>query len=263
MTFAILKVGGSCLAKDSGAVARNLAALPGKCVLVHGYSVLAREILAERGIERRKFVSASGVASHFTGEAELAASLLAATLEGARLAQALTSLGLRPRAMLGHRGLFFGERKRAIRYRDGGALRVVRDDLSGKVSRAEIAAFERELETTDLLIVGSTIWDAESGPLVADADSVASLLARSMSAKRYDILSDVDGFAVDGRVLERVHVSEMETLFPHALGGMSKKLRYILEALEGGVTSVILRNGLKEGGEGTCFHANDSSAGQQ
>jgi acetylglutamate kinase len=243
VTFELVKIGGSCIAKDVGAVAEALPA--GKLLVVHGYGAALRRLLAEAGVERREFVSASGVRSHFTGEAELHASLLAAHAEGQRLAAALAQWGRSARAVLGHRGFFRGERKRALRYLEGGIMRVHRGDRSGRFREVVLETIEKELAQSDVLLLGATLEDAETKePLVCDADAIAAGVAVSARLSRYTILSDVDGFMVDGVVVAQVSQAGMNELVSKAHGGMSKKLRAIAAALSGGVAEVVLRNGL-------------------
>ena len=254
--FSLVKVGGSCIAKGVERVAAKVAAIGGKVVVIHGYSIRAREILAGVGVARREFVSSSGVHSHFTGDAELGAALLAASVEGVRLRDASAANGRAATAVLGHRGLLGGERKRALRYYVGKDLRVHRDDLSGKIAAVDLARVAERLATSDVLVVGALLSDPAAGPRVCEADAVASSFARAAELASYDIYSDVDGFVVDGAVLPEVSLARLEQLRAAATGGMSKKLRYIAEALEGGVRRVHLTNGLADGGaseKGTAF----------
>jgi acetylglutamate/LysW-gamma-L-alpha-aminoadipate kinase len=258
--FELVKVGGSCIVKDPAAAAAAVSA-GDKVVVVHGYGASARRLLAEIGVQRREFVSPSGAHSHFTGEPELYAALLAAWSDGQRLVEALIARGRRARGVLGHRGILRGERKKAIRYKEQGALRVRKDDLSGKVTEVDVAAIDSHLRDVDVLVIGAMLLDAEAGPVVCDADAVASAVAVAARAARYTVLTDVDGFLVDGAVLGEVALASMEALLPHARGGMSKKLRYIASSLEGGVGEVHLRNAFVAQGSpeprGTRFHATD------
>lgn len=86
-------------------------------------------------------------------------------------------------------------------------------------------------------------YDEES--LNMNADHVAEELGAAISAEKVIYLTDVQGIIKEGRLLERVTLSEGEELLKHPdiKGGMIPKLTCSLNALRGGVKCVHIING--------------------
>ena len=97
-----------------------------------------------------------------------------------------------------------------------------------------------------------------------NADSAASALAGALGAKRLVFLTDVEGVLdADGKLIERLDARAARALLatPAVTGGMKPKLRAALEAVDAGVSEVLVagpslhRAALLEGKGGTCLVA--------
>jgi acetylglutamate kinase len=111
-----------------------------------------------------------------------------------------------------------------------------------------------------LPLVASVALGREGTLLNVNADSAASALAAALGARKLVFLTDVEGVKDEnGNVIERLDAREARALLasPAVTGGMKPKLRSAVEALEAGVSEVIIagpsmhRSALLEGKGGT------------
>lgn len=101
-------------------------------------------------------------------------------------------------------------------------------------------------------VVSSLAGDAEGNTLNVNADTVASVLARSLDASKLITLTSVPGLLRDAGDPESLisHLTVEEALALMAsgavAGGMVPKLTTMIEALEGGVEAAVILSGVEE-----------------
>ena len=83
----------------------------------------------------------------------------------------------------------------------------------------------------------------ESEPLNVDSDRAAAFTAMGIHADVVIFLTDVKGFLMDGRVVEKLTSEEARALLPKTGFGMQKKILAGVEALEAGVREAIIASG--------------------
>ncbi|MBK9375762.1 MAG: acetylglutamate kinase [Holophagales bacterium] len=130
----------------------------------------------------------------------------------------------------------------------------------GRVVRCDPTLLAAVLGAGFLPLVASVALGREGTLLNVNADSAASALAGALGAKRLVFLTDVEGVkGADGAVIDRIDARAARTLLasPAVTGGMKPKLRAAVEALEAGVSEVVIagpsmhRAALLEGKGGT------------
>lgn len=130
----------------------------------------------------------------------------------------------------------------------------------GRVVRCDPTLLSAVLGAGFLPLLASVALGREGTLLNVNADSAASALAAALGARRLVFLTDVEGVkGVDGAVIERLDARAARALLasPAVTGGMKPKLRAAVEALEAGVSEVIIagpsmhRSALLEGKGGT------------
>ncbi|MBK6403696.1 MAG: acetylglutamate kinase [Holophagales bacterium] len=130
----------------------------------------------------------------------------------------------------------------------------------GRVVRCDPTLLSAVLGAGFLPLVASVALGREGTLLNVNADSAASALAGALGAKRLVFLTDVEGVkGADGAVIERIDARAARALLASSAvtGGMKPKLRAAVEALEAGVSEVIIagpsmhRSALLEGKGGT------------
>lgn len=130
----------------------------------------------------------------------------------------------------------------------------------GRVVRCDPTLLSAVLAAGFLPLVASVALGREGTLLNVNADSAASALAAALGAKKLVFLTDVEGVKdADGNVIERLDARAARALLasPAVTGGMKPKLRAAVEALEAGVSEVLIagpsmhRAALLEGKGGT------------
>ncbi len=130
----------------------------------------------------------------------------------------------------------------------------------GRVVRCDPTLLSAVLAAGFLPLVASVALGREGTLLNVNADSAASALAAALGARKLVFLTDVEGVRdADGNVIEKLDARAARALLasPAVTGGMKPKLRSAVEALEAGVSEVIIagpsmhRSALLEGKGGT------------
>jgi acetylglutamate kinase len=98
-------------------------------------------------------------------------------------------------------------------------------------------------------VIASTSMDMEGEGLNINADQAAREIALSVRAKALVYLSDIPGILKDGKPIRRINSGEAEREIAGGVitGGMIPKVRSALEALKGGVGSVVIGEFVKKG----------------
>jgi len=117
------------------------------------------------------------------------------------------------------------------------------DTRTGEIARVRPDLARALLERGHVPVISSTSMDEETGlGLNINADSVAFALARALDAECLVFLSNIPGIMVDGRTLRRLTPADAEREIGSGAisGGMIPKVRASVEALEGGVSRIII-----------------------
>ncbi|MFN7986899.1 MAG: acetylglutamate kinase [Thermoanaerobaculia bacterium] len=113
----------------------------------------------------------------------------------------------------------------------------------GRIVRCDPKLLTAVLDAGFLPLVASVALGREGTLLNVNADAAASALAGALGARRLVFLTDVEGVKdADGNVIPRIDVRAAKALLasPAVTGGMKPKLRSALEALEAGVSEVLI-----------------------
>jgi acetylglutamate kinase len=113
----------------------------------------------------------------------------------------------------------------------------------GEVDAQELPAVVRVLETGKIPVLAPLALDPDVGLLNVNADDVAAAIAIGMQADRLLFLTDVEGFMVDGEVVDSLDVPTAEKLFFGGTldGTILPKLGAAIEAARFGVAAFIGR----------------------
>jgi len=256
----VVKIGGR-VAAEPAALLDDIACHDGPVVLVHGGGTAIDELAGQLAVPVTRYESAGGMTSRATDAATLDVVQMALTgrvkpaLVGGLLARGVRAVGVT--GMDG--GVVRARRKTGLRIRENGRVRVVRDDLTGRI--VEISP---ELLTVLLLagyipVLSPPVW-GEEGPLNVDADRLAAAVAAAVDAHTLVVLTDRPGVLRDpadpASVMSTVDSDDGVT------GGMRQKLLAGREALDAGVDRVVISDGLRTGplraalaGAGTALRA--------
>jgi [amino group carrier protein]-L-2-aminoadipate 6-kinase len=240
----VLKLGGGA-GLDVDAVLRDLAAHPGPWVLVHGGNAELNEVSRRMGHEPRFVTSPSGHTSRVTDAATLG--FIQMVYRGRinnDLVLRLQRLGVDAVGLSGVDGrLWQADRKEAVRVVENGRKFLLRDDLTGKVVGVNTRLLRLLLDNGYRPVLTLPALASDGSAVNVDGDRAAAAVAAALGAADLVILSNVPGLLRDvedpASVVPRLTRAELAS-DTFAQGRMKKKLLGAQEALEGGVTRVVL-----------------------
>ena len=243
----VIKVGGS-EGIDLDAVCRDIAGLHGEgqpIVLVHGGSH-ETNVIAERLGHPPVFVtSVSGYVSRYTDRETLAIfEMVYCGKINKQIVEKLQQLGVNAIGLSGIDGrLLEGTRKSTLKVIEGGKRRVLRDDYTGKVERANVGLIRLLLDNGYLPVITPPAISTEGEAINVDGDRAAAVLAAALNAGQLIILSNVPGllqdFPDESTLIPRIEKERVEHFMQFAEGRMKKKVMGAAEAIAEGVGEVV------------------------
>jgi [amino group carrier protein]-L-2-aminoadipate 6-kinase len=224
-------------------------------VIVHGGSAAANQLSRELDRPEQYLTSADGQQrARYTDPVALDTLTLAMLGRvKPRLVAELTRLGVPAVGVSGIDGyLLNASRTPPVRARvDDGELRVVRDDMTGRVTAVDPALLRLLLGGGYVPVLSPPVLGTDGIPLSTDADRLAATIAGALGATWLIVLSNVPGLlrdpADDSTLITRIPVGEVDDYMSLASGRMRVKLRAAAEAAKAGVSRVVLADGRRDG----------------
>jgi len=244
----VVKVGGS-LGIDYDRVCEDVAALWAqgrRLVLVHGGSAETNRVASALGHPPEFIVSESGYESRRTDRETLAIfEMVYCGKVNKALVEKLQALGANAVGLSGIDGrLLQGPRKKAIRAVRDGRTVLIRDDLSGKVERVNVALLDLLLGAGYLPVVSPPALSYENEAINVDGDRASAAIAAALKAEALVLLSNVPGllrrFPDESTLVPRIERTRADEYAGFAQGRMKVKVLGALEALDAGVGRVVL-----------------------
>ena len=247
----VVKAGGRVLKENLDGIVRDIVGLANesKVIMVHGGGDLVTEYSRKMGVEPRIVVHPSGMRSRYTSLEELEVfTMVMAGLLNKRIVSILESLGARALGVTGaDLGLVRAERKkRIIIVNERGRKQVIPGGYTGKIRAVLEKDLRSLLSLADVLVVSPLALGGNGELLNVDGDQMASKIASALQADSLILLSDVPGVILEGRTLDRLTIGEARKLYEKIGPGMNRKVIMAAEAIEAGVKSAFISNGLVE-----------------
>jgi len=245
----VVKTGGS-RGINLDYVLEDLAQQREPLVLVHGASDELNQISELLGNPPRMVTSPSGYTSRYTDAETLDIfNMVYCGKVNTRIVEKLQILGVNAVGLSGVDGrLLEGRRKPTLRIVEEGKKKVLRDDYTGRVEKANGALLFTLLDNGYFPVISPPAISYAGEAINVDGDRAAAVIANAVSADRLIILSNTPGFLEDvdeeGSLIPRLVRDEIDGAIDiHAKGRMKKKLLGAKEALDLGVGTVILGDG--------------------
>ncbi len=264
----VVKIGGSA-GVDLDAVCSDLAALTKagmQIVLVHGGSHETNVLSEKLGKPPRFVTSVSGMESRYTDRETLEIFEMAyAGKVNKGIVERLQKMGVNAVGLSGLDGrLLEGKRKDAIKIIENGKMKVLRDDYTGRVEKANTDLIYLLLNNGYLPVITPPAISFESDAINVDGDRAAAVVAQALKAEALLLLSNVPGLLRNvhdaGTLIRSVEQGEIDEVMEFAQGRMKKKVLGAKEALAAGVQRVVIGDGRRArpisdalAGEGTVF----------
>jgi acetylglutamate/LysW-gamma-L-alpha-aminoadipate kinase len=264
----VIKLGGAA-GVDAGAVLADVAGLAAEgrpVVLVHGTSAAADALAARAGVPVRHITSPSGHVSRYTDPETLELYVAAAAGQvNKSLVADLQKLGCNAVGLSGVDGrLLVARRKDAVRAVENGRQRIIRDDYTGQLESANGDLLRLLLAAGYTPVIAPLALGHGGERLNVDGDRAAALIAGALGASALVLLSNVPGllanFPDERSLVRRLPPEQLGRAEEMAQGRMKKKILAAREALESGVSAVIIADSRRPGpiraalaGEGTVI----------
>ena len=245
----VVKTGGS-RGINLDYVLEDIARQTEPLVLVHGGSDELNAVSTQLGKPPRMVTSPSGYTSRYTDPETLDIfTMIYCGKRNKRIVEKLQQLGVNAVGLSGVDGrLLEGRRKSTLRIVEDGRKKVLRDDYTGRVEKANVSLLTALLDQGYLPVITPPAISYEGEIINVDGDRAAAVIADALGADRLVILSNTPGFLEDaddeGTLIPRLAREDIdEAIATHARDRMKKKLLGAKEALEVGVGKVILGDG--------------------
>jgi acetylglutamate/LysW-gamma-L-alpha-aminoadipate kinase len=164
------------------------------------------------------------------------------------LTEQLHMLGVDAFGLCGLDGkLLQATRKDAIQSIENGKRRIVRDDYTGKIDAVNKELLSMLLSAGYLPVIAPVAVSEKGEALNVDADRAAAMVASALKAETLILLTAVPGlmknFPDESTLIRQLPMSQLSAASEAAQGRMKKKVLGAQEALDGGVTRVIIADG--------------------
>ncbi len=221
-------------------------------VVVHGAHAELDTLSMALNHSPQTVISESGIESRYSDAKTMEYFLMAycgkanKQLVGLLHSQGVNAIGLS--GMDG--GIAFAQRKDVLRIRDQGKIKVLRGDYSGKIIRVQTTLLSQLMEQGYVPVLCPPALGEKGIPINVDGDRLAGEIAGSLNAKELIILSNTPGllekFSDENTLIRHISHSKMEPFLGMARGRMKRKLIAAREAIEKGVSKVIIGDGRVE-----------------
>ncbi len=245
----VVKMGGSILKEGaSNDLVADLKELlkENQVVLVHGGGVEVTEIARKLGKDQKFIISPEGFRSRYTDKEtiEIYTMVMAGKINK-HIVLALEAHGINAVGLSGlDAGILQAERKkRIIEVDTNGRKRVIDGGYTGKISAVNTDLLKLLLGKGYLPIVTPIALSEESEPLNVDGDRTAAIVAGALKADKLLLLTDVQGLMLKGERIPKITASEVKEVLSSIGAGMSTKVHAGLEALDEGVSEVLVTAG--------------------
>lgn len=250
----VVKLGGT-EGVDFSAICADAASLlqsGQRLVLVHGGSAEANALGEAVGCPPRFVTSPSGFTSRYTDRQTL--EIFAMAVNGkvnTLLVEQLQSLGVNALGLSGVDGrLMQAQRKASIRIIENGKKKILRDDYTGKIEQINADLLNTLLDAGFTPVVAPMAVSENGEALNVDADRAAAMIAAALNADTLLLLTAVPGllkdFPDESSLIKTLSQAQIDSAIDIAQGRMKKKILGAGEALQGGVSQVIIADGRVE-----------------
>jgi acetylglutamate/LysW-gamma-L-alpha-aminoadipate kinase len=247
----VVKIGGT-EGLDYTAVCEDIASLAAggqRMVVVHGGSAEANALGTALGRPPRWLTSPSGYRWRYTDRATLEIFAMATNGKvNTFLVERLQAAGVNAFGLSGADGrLLLAQRKAVVQSLDQGKRRMVRDDFTGKVERVDASLLLALLGLGVTPVLAPLALSLENEVVNVDADRAAAMVAAALPAGTLVLLTAAPGllrhFPDETSLITRLSREQMPEALALAEAGMKKKVLGASEALQAGVSRVIIADG--------------------
>jgi acetylglutamate/LysW-gamma-L-alpha-aminoadipate kinase len=246
----VVKIGGDLLKGESPnlPLIEDLKALVKEkgLVIVHGGGDLVTEMATKLGKEQKFVVSPEGFKSRYTDRetAEIYAMVMAGEIN-TKIVGFLQSFGINAIGLSGFDGgLLRAERKeRLVIVDEQGRKRAIEGGYTGKITSVNSRLLELLMGEGYTPVISPLAMGMKFEPLNVDGDRTTSAVAKAIKSDVVIYLTDVEGVMLDGKIVPKISIVEVDGLLKDIGAGMSTKIHAAVDAIKGGVGRAIITSG--------------------
>jgi acetylglutamate/LysW-gamma-L-alpha-aminoadipate kinase len=247
----VVKIGGSILKEVPSALVSDIKNVlqQNQVVLVHGGGKGVTNIASKLGKKQEFVVSPTGFRSRYTDKETM--KIFTMVMAGKINKQIVNALQQQEIPVVGLSGLdgFLiraKRKKRLVIVDERGRKRVIDGGYTGKISQVNPSLLRLLLENGYVPAIAPVAVSEEHEPLNVDADRTAANIAGALKADKLILLTDVDGLTLDGKLVQKLAVSQVKEVLQKIGGGMITKVYAAMEAIDQGVGEVVISSGVRE-----------------
>ena len=249
----VVKFGGDVVANRDvlERLAQDIAEVSGKdkVVVVHGGGDVVTAIAEKLGKPQVFVTSPDGFRSRYTDKetAEIYMMVMAGKINK-EVVVSLLKAGVKAVGVSGiDGGLLRAERKkRLVIIDERGRKRAIEGGYTGRIVGVDVDILKTLLDKGLVPVVAPVALGDENEVLNVDGDRAAAHIASALKADTLVLLTDVEGVMINDKLVERMDLSKAKAALRRVGAGMITKLYATIEALEGGVRTVVIASGFKE-----------------
>ncbi len=245
----LLKIGSGESINLSG-IARDLATIEEKAVVVHGANGLRDQLGGKLGWEKKVVTSLAGVESVYSDSITLDLIIMAyAGLRNKRIVETFLQNGIKAIGLSGIDGaLITGRRNRGIKVKENNRIRILRD-LSGKPVGVNIELLSLLLGKGYTPVITVPILDEKNTAINSDNDDIIYLLHTNFPSATVIFLIEAPGLLLrkedPNSLIPYLSLKDLEDLERKSEGRIRRKLIAIRKIVSKGGMAIVA-DGRKE-----------------
>jgi len=220
-----------------------------KIVLVHGASVVRDEIAERLGSPTKTITSPTGISSVYTNKEAIDIFLMTYSgLVNKKIVAKLQFYGVNAVGLSGIDGqLWKGKRKKAVYSQEGKKIKLISDNMTGKVTEINVNLINLLLDNKYLPVVCPPALSEESEIINTDNDWAVAVMAGALKIEKMVVLFEAPGllkkFGDESSLIKTVDKNKIDKYLIYAQGRMKKKLLGAKEAFRLGLKKIYWSDG--------------------
>ena len=246
----IIKIGGGqAIRENLDNILKDFAQLSGEKLIVHGANHEMKEISQKLGKEQRIVTSPSGYTSRYTDRETLEIFMMVyAGVANKRIVEKLQQFGVNAVGISGVDGkLLQGKRKPSVRIVEEGRTKILHDDYTGKVERANTQLLRLLLDNGYVPVICPPVLSYENEAINVDNDRIIAVLAEALAPDTIINLFEAPGLLRDHTdeksLITHIYAASLDDAMDYAEGRMKKKILGTRETLAAGAKKIIFADG--------------------
>jgi [amino group carrier protein]-L-2-aminoadipate 6-kinase len=218
-------------------------------ILVHGGGKEVTKVSEQLGKKPKFVVSPSGIKSRFTDKetSEIFTMVMSGRINKT-IVLMLQKNGINAIGLSGVDGKLIqaDRKKKLLIMNEKGRKQAIDGGYTGKITGINSSLVKLLLDQGYTPVISPIAISEDSDFLNVDGDRAAAYVAGKVCSDKVLFLTNVDGLLMDEKLVNNLTLAEAKEIRPKIGFGMEKKILAATEALDMGVTEVLIANGQKE-----------------